>query len=212
MALPNECFIEIFNNLRTDFKSLFSCLLVNRQWCRIIIPILWNEPTKYSKDRRLIKIYLSALNAEEQALLVPFNINFPNCPRPLFEYASYTKSVGFFLPAGVKNWLDVEGSRDSQLNKRIPVEAIKYALIKMFLRTSKNLKCLTLSGVINKAILESLYMKNTIIDLSLLHIYFDCNEIELLMKIISKSTKLDYLSLSYNQLGFKGMEAYRSIN
>src|SRR5689334_23432741 len=106
MILPIECYCIIFNNFRTNYKTLFSCLLVNRRWCRIIIPILWSEPTNYFKDKRLIKIYLLALNSEEQALLIPFKITYPNCPRPLFEYVSYTTSVGSYLDNEVKNWLN----------------------------------------------------------------------------------------------------------
>src|SRR5690242_10913031 len=100
IMLPNECLFEIFNNFlsnyqtdyQNDYKSLFSCLLVNRQWCRIIIPILWSEPKHYFKDKRLIRIYLFSLNAEEQAQLIPFKIFLPNNPKPLFEYESYTTS------------------------------------------------------------------------------------------------------------------------
>src|SRR5690349_10953692 len=92
--LPNECLFEIFNNFETNYKNLFSCLLVNRQWCRLIVPILWSKPTNYFNDERLIRIYLLALNTEEQALLVPFKIILPKYAKPLFEYESYTKSVG----------------------------------------------------------------------------------------------------------------------
>src|SRR5690349_8231708 len=109
ITLPNECLIEIFNNFQTKYKTLFSCLLVNRQWCRLIVPILWSEPTEHFDDKRLIRIYLSALNAEEQALLIPFNIILPSYPRLLFEYVSYTTSVGFNLSYGVENWLKSDG-------------------------------------------------------------------------------------------------------
>ncbi|KAF0557235.1 ATP-binding cassette, subfamily B MDR/TAP, member 1 [Gigaspora margarita] len=177
IKLPNECFFEIFNNIRFDFKSLLSCLLVNRQWCKLIVPILWSEPTEYFDDRGLIEMYLLELNAKEQALLIPFKIILPNCPRPLFEYASYTKSVGGYLTAGIKNWLN--GRRNFKYKKNYiePMKAIKCSLIAMFLRASKNLMHLRLENIIYKTILENLSLNNTIISLSLNHVYFDHMEL-----------------------------------
>ncbi|RHZ45250.1 hypothetical protein Glove_682g17 [Diversispora epigaea] len=43
-SLPIECWQEILKNLENDKKSLHSFLLVNRTWCKIIVPILWNNP------------------------------------------------------------------------------------------------------------------------------------------------------------------------
>src|SRR5260364_52237 len=101
ITLPNECYYIIFNNLRNNYKNLFSCALVNRQWCRIIIPILWSEPTHHFEDIRLIRIFLLTLNAEEQGLLIPFKITLPSFPKPLFEYTSYITSVNNYLYDGI---------------------------------------------------------------------------------------------------------------
>src|SRR5260363_203695 len=89
ITLPLDCYDIIFNNLRHNYKNLFSCALVNRQWCRIIMPILWSEPKKHFKNIKLIRIFLLTLNSEEQAPLIPFKLNLPSYPRPLFEYTSY---------------------------------------------------------------------------------------------------------------------------
>ncbi|KAF0549635.1 f-box domain-containing protein [Gigaspora margarita] len=201
--LPNECFFEIFNNFRTDFKCLFSCLLVNRQWCRFVIPILWSEPTNHCSDGRLIRIFLLGLNAKEQALLIPFQIILPNCPRPLFEYSSYTKSVGIHFPRAILKWFCDEGSIFCEKVDRKPLHAIKYSLVSMFLRTCENLKCLKLRYVgINNTIIEGLNMNNTITHLSFDDIYLHYKDITILMEIISKKNTLVDLSLSYNKLAF----------
>ncbi|KAF0399375.1 ATP-binding cassette, subfamily B MDR/TAP, member 1 [Gigaspora margarita] len=92
-ALPNECLLEIFNNLRNHYRTLFSCLLVNRLWCTIIVPILWRNPTKHLDDKRLLKFCLSTLNTKEEALLIPFKIIIPKVSKPLFEYTSYATSI-----------------------------------------------------------------------------------------------------------------------
>src|SRR5260363_360931 len=85
LTLPNECLFEIFNYLKNYYRFLFSCLLVNRQWCRIVIPILWSEPLLRCRDGRLIKIYLMSLNDDEKAPLNPLNILPLNGSIPLFE-------------------------------------------------------------------------------------------------------------------------------
>ncbi|KAF0522645.1 hypothetical protein F8M41_015480 [Gigaspora margarita] len=186
--LPDECLSEILNNFNTDYRTLFSCLLVSRHWCRIIVPILWSEPTKYFDDLRLIRIYLLALNVEEQALLVPFKINLSNDQKPLFEYSSFATYVGFYLEDrdtdGVKNWLYKEGYEDDSMNDDYNyyddcsyydydyqefnehVNAIKCSLITMFLRTSKKLKCLNINELIcNKILFEKLQKNTTITSL-----------------------------------------------
>ncbi|KAF0541891.1 f-box domain-containing protein [Gigaspora margarita] len=228
IKLPNECFVEIFNNFQNmhDYKNLYSCLLVNRQWCRTIIPILWKRPLDYSRDTRLIRIYLLELNAKEQSLLIPYKIILPNCPKPLFEYSSYTTYVGEYFPDGVENWLDDEGfgtdvprrfcDREPYFdcfkyygeNEDLVIRAIECSLVAMFLRTSKNLKGLSLyRNIINNIIFESLYTNATLINLSLCKFYFDSEETKGLIELISKNSTLTSLELSDNHLGFEEVKA-----
>ncbi|KAF0474659.1 hypothetical protein F8M41_024705 [Gigaspora margarita] len=183
IKLPNECFSEIFYNLRADFKSLFSCLFVNRQWCRIVVPILWSEPTEYINNKKLIEMYLLALNPEEQTLLIPFKIILPNHSKLLFEYTSYTKSVGFDLTSGVIKWLNGEGYKINsddidERNVDKLISAVRCSLITMFIRTSKKLKYLTIHGNINKIIFKNLYTNTTLLDLSLNFDHFNSEEIK----------------------------------
>src|SRR5690242_17507093 len=106
IALPNECLFKIFDNFRTNYKCLFSCLLVNRDWCRIIVPILWSKPIDHSCSGKLIRTCLSLLNYEEQALLIPFRIILPTYPKPLFEYTSYATSSSYYLEDGIDKWFN----------------------------------------------------------------------------------------------------------
>ena len=43
----NDIVFLLFEELQSDSKSLFSCLLVNRLWCKAAIPILWRNPWCY---------------------------------------------------------------------------------------------------------------------------------------------------------------------
>ncbi|KAF0427537.1 f-box domain-containing protein [Gigaspora margarita] len=173
ITLPNECYCIVFNNLRHNYKNLFSCALVNRQWCRIIIPILWSEPGHNFKDKRLIRTILLTLNAEEQALLIPFNICLPSHPKPLFEYASYITSVTNDLCYGIGSWLPYGDNKNWLSCERLYIRRnleniIKCSLIAMFLRASKNLKYLYLDEIIcNQVIFENLYKNTTVTSVDL---------------------------------------------
>jgi hypothetical protein len=53
----SECYEIIMNLLKDDIITLYSCILVNRSFCRIFIPVLWRNPFKFVKeDNKLIKI------------------------------------------------------------------------------------------------------------------------------------------------------------
>ena len=43
-----ELINEIIRYLRNDFSTLHSCILVNRLWCRLTIPLLWEDPFSIS--------------------------------------------------------------------------------------------------------------------------------------------------------------------
>ncbi|KAF0470602.1 f-box domain-containing protein [Gigaspora margarita] len=216
IPLPNECLFEIFNNFRTDYKFLFSCLLVNRHWCRIIIPILWSEPTDSIENSKLIRTCLLILNSEEQAQLIPFKIILPTCPKPLFEYTNYTTSCGYSLNDGIINWLNenylYKGVYDEDdYNYDELVSAVKCSLISMFLRTSRGLKCLCVKGIIYNREIKNLYKNTTITTLKFYFNRVDYEGIKALADTISKNTSLT--SLSIYQLGSKDLkmlaEAFR---
>ncbi|KAF0522637.1 f-box domain-containing protein [Gigaspora margarita] len=232
--LPDECLLEILNNFRTNYRTLFSCLLVSRHWCKIIVPILWREPTKYVDDLRLIRIYLSELNTEEQALLLPYKIILPNYQKPLFEYSSFATYVDFYLACrntnGVKNWLFKEGNEDYSVlyfckshdnynyfddysyrdyNFNIDfieqVNVIKCSLVSMLLRTSKKLKHLNIDEPVYNNILFERFLKNT----TIISLKFNIKTFEatkLLSEILYKNILLTSLDISNSRLGFKELD------
>ncbi|RIB30768.1 hypothetical protein C2G38_2052739 [Gigaspora rosea] len=143
ITLPNECLSEIFAHIPVNIqyrKNLFSCLLVNRQWCRNAVPVLWKEILQSNIKPSLLKIYLASLNKEEQTLLIPFQISLPTIQKPLFDYASYTTLIKIsYLRNGIIEWLRYSNYNPTNENSAI-IQAISHSLISMFIRTSKNLK------------------------------------------------------------------------
>ncbi|RIA91679.1 hypothetical protein C1645_821688 [Glomus cerebriforme] len=96
---------EIIQYFRGDFSTLYSCILVNRLWCRLAIPLLWENPfsNHYKNYQNLqkfhyIEIYLHYLNDYDKA---KFNnheikINFLNTSNTLFNYPSFIKCLNTY--------------------------------------------------------------------------------------------------------------------
>ncbi|CAG8576825.1 15266_t:CDS:2 [Gigaspora rosea] len=87
-CLVTDVIIKIFENV--SIRDLFSILLVNREWCRLAIPLYWKAPFSYTKTRsRLaIKIYRLFLKKKSQ------NIKKQNLPT-LFDYPLFLKELNY---------------------------------------------------------------------------------------------------------------------
>ncbi|PKB96070.1 hypothetical protein RhiirA5_435516 [Rhizophagus irregularis] len=75
--LINDVLYSIFEELRNDKKSLYSCLLVDRTWCVVAVPILWKNPTRTDNPN----YYLS-----EKVVCALFNVIYSHLPVELREY------------------------------------------------------------------------------------------------------------------------------
>src|SRR5437762_14157359 len=94
-VLP-ELLHEVMQYLRNDFSTLHSCTLVNRLWCRLAIPLLWEDPfsMKFPKNYHFIEIYLHNLNEDDKTKLNEYGINnnfFPS--NTLFNYSGFIKRL-----------------------------------------------------------------------------------------------------------------------
>ncbi|CAB4437751.1 unnamed protein product [Rhizophagus irregularis] len=107
--LLTETLIQIFNELELD--ELFSCILVNREWCKIVVPILWSDPwknidiyvvfnTKYighgniKKYILLISTYISCLSDDDRNNLKLFGIPISNL-KPFFDYPIFLRYLNY---------------------------------------------------------------------------------------------------------------------
>ncbi|CAG8477329.1 10238_t:CDS:1 [Cetraspora pellucida] len=110
--LPDDVINIIFEYL--PFSSRFNCL-VNRSWCRLMIPILWRSPFKWISKRGLndkyiylIRTYLSCLDPVTKANLRQAGIKLPRNPKqPLFRYHQYLKEFNFRdIQTCIRIWYD----------------------------------------------------------------------------------------------------------
>ncbi|UZO20310.1 uncharacterized protein OCT59_012736 [Rhizophagus irregularis] len=84
---------EIMQYLRKDFSTLYSCILVNRLWCRLAIPLLWEDPfSAPTRNYHCIKTYSCFFSEDSKAKFNEYEINDNLLiSNTLFNYPSFIK-------------------------------------------------------------------------------------------------------------------------
>ncbi|CAG8531935.1 2917_t:CDS:1 [Paraglomus occultum] len=107
LHLPTECLFNIFSYLADERQSLYSCILVNRHWCRAAISVLWSRPfvllylktkkkhkspdTPRREPFKLLRMCLVCLGHENSShLLMKLK---KRKERPLFDYLSFIEEL-----------------------------------------------------------------------------------------------------------------------
>ncbi|CAB5202281.1 unnamed protein product [Rhizophagus irregularis] len=95
----SELLNEVIQYFHYDYKTLHSCILVNRLWCRLAISLLWEDPfsIKSPKNYRFIEIYLSNLSDDDKTRLNEYVIHsglFPS--NTLFNYPKFIKHLDIY--------------------------------------------------------------------------------------------------------------------
>ncbi|EXX57887.1 uncharacterized protein OCT59_020332 [Rhizophagus irregularis] len=103
-----ELLNEIIQYFHHDYKTLHSCILVNRLWCRLAIPLLWEDPFSIpTLNCRFIDIYLSYLNEDCKLKLNEYGINnnlFPS--NTFFNYPSFIQHLDTRkISNSIENWV-----------------------------------------------------------------------------------------------------------
>ena len=103
-----ELIYEIIKYFQNDFSTLHSCILVNRLWCRLAIPLLWEDPFSIpTKNFNFIEIYLNNLNDDDlKTKLNEYHINNYLLPsNTLFNYPSFIKCLNTFkMIFSIEKW------------------------------------------------------------------------------------------------------------
>src|SRR3954453_11495069 len=99
--LDVECLEKILGYFSNDNQTLFNCILVNRLWCHIAIPLLWSNPfeflkfQKYEHGWQLIRTYLTCLPDDEKQTVNKWILP-SDLQKPLFDYPKYLKCLDTF--------------------------------------------------------------------------------------------------------------------
>jgi hypothetical protein len=106
-----ELISEIIQYFQNDYKTLHSCSLVNRLWCHLAIPLLWEDPfsipTISARSYNFIGIYLHNLNDNDKKKLNEYGINYNLLPsNTLFNYPRFIKCLNLDkINLSVEKWV-----------------------------------------------------------------------------------------------------------
>ncbi|KAF0479015.1 hypothetical protein F8M41_023923 [Gigaspora margarita] len=102
-----ELMENILNNLNDDIHSLHSCTLVSRHWCKMSIPILWQEPFLVERKPLFISNYFSSLGEYEKFFLKRCGIN-EEFSKTIFNYARFLKVLNLWkFKCKVDDWIEL---------------------------------------------------------------------------------------------------------
>ncbi|PKY31547.1 hypothetical protein RhiirB3_449193 [Rhizophagus irregularis] len=131
---------NIIKYFQDDYSTLYSCVLVNRFWCRLSIPLLWKNPFSISTGNyNFIRIYLHNLNVELKTKLNEYKINENLLlSNTLFNYPSFLKYLNLSkIVTSVEKWFYTTRIKNLDIKKLIIM-----SLLKIFIKNEVNLHTL----------------------------------------------------------------------
>ncbi|CAG8440891.1 1024_t:CDS:2 [Diversispora eburnea] len=127
-SFPNEIMQKILKDLfhyntpyQPHYRDLFNCILVNRQWCSLAIPILWTDPLRYMDVHSkpcdpIIITYLSTLNQVEKSKLNNLLGSITLFDDTIYNYPSFLKilnlNVFYLAISNFINSLDLKKRKE----------------------------------------------------------------------------------------------------
>ncbi|RGB32958.1 hypothetical protein C1646_743638 [Rhizophagus diaphanus] len=153
-----ELMYDILKFLRNDIITLHSCILVNKLWCRLAIPLLWEDPfSTPNYNYVFIDIYFNNLNDDLRTKLNKYKIKVKLLPsNTLFNYPSFIK---YFKTNKFINIIEYWSQRrnpkilQSGLNG---IKLIQTLLIETFIKNAKNLHTLEIVVGISNPYLDNI--------------------------------------------------------
>ncbi|EXX71940.1 hypothetical protein RirG_073970 [Rhizophagus irregularis DAOM 197198w] len=84
LQFPIDCLNDIIEYLEDDSNTLYSCLLVSRNWCKISVRIYW----RYIRN---LSTLIACLPNDSKEILYNNGISISTSKTPVFNYASFCK-------------------------------------------------------------------------------------------------------------------------
>ncbi|CAB5179773.1 unnamed protein product [Rhizophagus irregularis] len=139
---------EIIKNFQNDYSTLYSCVLVNRLWCRLAIPLLWENPFSIpTRNYNFIEVYLYNLNDCLKSKLNEYHItdHYLLPSNTLFNYPSFIRYLSMCkIASSIDRWLEANDIIP-KLNNRYSESIFEFKslvemlLIKLFVENEANL-------------------------------------------------------------------------
>ncbi|RIA80994.1 hypothetical protein C1645_837727 [Glomus cerebriforme] len=137
---------EIIQHFRGDFSTLYSCILINRLWCRLTIPLLWENPfSNPNQNFHFIEIYLHYLNDDDKTKFNNHEIKINDfySSDTLFNYPSFIKCLSTYeIVNSILIWFN--SKFNSSIYKKFKsdlttLQLIYNSLFKIFIDNEANL-------------------------------------------------------------------------
>ncbi|CAG8634872.1 15610_t:CDS:1 [Funneliformis mosseae] len=158
--LPTECMEQIFKHvLEMESARLHPSLLVNRYWCKNVVPFLWTRPFALVSNQdcyKLLRTFLLCLDIQEHnllnCLLKPYKIKIPSSnKRTTFNYPIYLqelslKDLEVCIASTIHKWYG-KSSYDGYYPYQM--EILINSLLRLFFRGSTNLRFLNFNQYFN---------------------------------------------------------------
>ncbi|RGB35612.1 hypothetical protein C1646_742145 [Rhizophagus diaphanus] len=194
-----ELTYDIIKYFQKDISTLYSCILVNRLWCRLAIPLLWENPflipipNKNHKIINIIEIYLNNLNEDFKMKLYEYKIinnSLPSKNMLLFDYLKFLKYLNthkfiFF----VETWISIAIDNLKPENILYDTENFKRlvhkSLFKIFIENEVNLNTLEIeiSGQILPSKLDYISLELTIEEMDF-RVFLENSQYSLINKLL----------------------------
>ncbi|POG72294.1 hypothetical protein GLOIN_2v1773812 [Rhizophagus irregularis DAOM 181602=DAOM 197198] len=139
---------EIIKNFQNDYSTLYSCVLVNRLWCRLAIPLLWENPFSIpTGNYNFIEVYLYNLNDCLKSKLNEYHItdHYLLPSSTLFNYPSFIRYLSMCkIASSIDRWLEANDII-LKLNNRYSESIFEFkrlielSLIELFIENEANL-------------------------------------------------------------------------
>jgi hypothetical protein len=195
-----ELIKNIIQYLLSDYKTLYSCILVNRLWCRVAIPLLWEDPfsfPNYTKNYHFIEVYLYKLNEDDKIRLSEYGIiSDLFSSSTLFNYPNFIKHFNIFnICRSIGIWKEAKKVEDENF-----IFLIYKLLLKIFIENGASLSTLV-------SFTDNNYFK-IIFELISQNPNFICNIKNLELNSVKNSHYLEFLYSNCNSISFLGIHFY----
>ncbi|RIA85784.1 hypothetical protein C1645_879078 [Glomus cerebriforme] len=136
-----ELLNDILQYLNNDFSTLYSCVLVNRLWCRLAIPLLWKDPFLIpNQNYNCIEIYLHSLNDYNKKDVNKYRNNNFISSNTLFNYPSLIKCLNIHrIVSTIEEWVAVPIEKRSIYYYSPSPTLIYKLLLKVFIENKASL-------------------------------------------------------------------------
>ncbi|CAB4385409.1 unnamed protein product [Rhizophagus irregularis] len=214
--LPADCIYEIVQYIIHDIKTLHSCVVLNRDYCQVVVRILWRNPFKHVKQDEnkmslIFRTYFSCLDDQEKKQVTTFfrksDFNFP---KPFINYPSFLQEFEIFnMQTSMRSFLYQYYSAPATENRiNSVVHILNPFMEKLFFNNQSNFKYLNVDLNDERNQIDMSSFDDKILGYVLSNINkftfgfgfrFDVKKLEILKFIQKNATKLTKIISEYNK-------------